>query len=75
MCKDVRHALVIGCKVGTCSHCLILPYNDQILIKWDVLLLVQGKWTGSTSGETIVDPLNGEPFIQVAEVDETGIQV
>ncbi|RVW14671.1 Delta-1-pyrroline-5-carboxylate dehydrogenase 12A1, mitochondrial [Vitis vinifera] len=74
MCKDVRHALVIGCKVGTCSHCLILPYNDQILIKWDVLLLVQGKWTGSTSGETIVDPLNGEPFIQVAEVDETGIQ-
>ncbi|RVW90512.1 Delta-1-pyrroline-5-carboxylate dehydrogenase 12A1, mitochondrial [Vitis vinifera] len=35
---------------------------------------LQGKWTGSTSGETIVDPLNGEPFIQVAEVDETGIQ-
>lgn len=75
MCKDIHHALVIGCKVGTCSHCLILPYNDQTLIKWDVLLLVQGKWTGSTSGKTIVDPLNGEPFIQVAEVDETGMQV
>lgn len=40
----------------------------------EVQNLVQGKWTGSTSGETIVDPLNGEPFIQVAEVDETGIQ-
>uniref|UniRef100_A0A5B7AHV4 Putative P5CDH1 n=1 Tax=Davidia involucrata TaxID=16924 RepID=A0A5B7AHV4_DAVIN len=36
--------------------------------------LVQGKWIGSSSWNTIVDPLNGEPFIKVAEVDETGIQ-
>ncbi|GAV73826.1 Aldedh domain-containing protein [Cephalotus follicularis] len=36
--------------------------------------LVQGKWINSSSWNTIVDPLNGEPFIQVAEVDETGIQ-
>ena len=45
------------------------------LRKGDVLLPVQGNWTGTTSWKTIVDPLNGEPFIQVAEVDETGIQV
>lgn len=39
------------------------------------LFLVQGRWTGSSSWNTIVDPLNGEPFIKIAEVDETGIQV
>ncbi|KAI4336030.1 hypothetical protein L6164_014606 [Bauhinia variegata] len=36
--------------------------------------LVQGKWTGSAKWNTIVDPLNGEPFIKVADVDVTGIQ-
>ncbi|WCJ37519.1 aldehyde dehydrogenase 12A1 [Euphorbia peplus] len=36
--------------------------------------LVQGKWIGSSSWTTILDPLSGEPFIKVAEVDETGIQ-
>lgn len=36
--------------------------------------LVQGRWIGSGKWNTIVDPLNGEPFIKVAEVDETGIQ-
>ncbi|XVF50166.1 hypothetical protein PTKIN_Ptkin04bG0073900 [Pterospermum kingtungense] len=40
----------------------------------EVQNLVRGKWTGSTTWNTLVDPLNGEPFIQVAEVDETGIQ-
>ncbi|KAG5536685.1 hypothetical protein RHGRI_024195 [Rhododendron griersonianum] len=36
--------------------------------------LVQGKWTGSSKWNTILDPLNGESFIKVAEIDETGIQ-
>ncbi|PRQ16118.1 putative L-glutamate gamma-semialdehyde dehydrogenase [Rosa chinensis] len=36
--------------------------------------LVKGKWTKSSTWNTIVDPLNGEPFIKVAEIDETGIQ-
>lgn len=39
----------------------------------EVQNLVQGKWTGSATRNTLVDPLNGEPFIKVAEVDETGI--
>jgi len=38
-------------------------------------LSVHGKWVGSSNWNTIVDPLNGEPFIKVAEVDETGVQV
>ena len=38
-------------------------------------LSVQGKWKGSSTWNTILDPLNGEPFIKVAEVDETGVQV
>lgn len=41
----------------------------------NVFFLVQGKWTGSSTWNTLVDPLNGEPFIKVAEVDETGVQV
>lgn len=40
----------------------------------EVQNLVQGKWTGSSTWNTLVDPLNGEPFIKVAEVDETGVQ-
>ncbi|XP_007037249.2 PREDICTED: probable aldehyde dehydrogenase isoform X1 [Theobroma cacao] len=40
----------------------------------EVQNLVQGKWTGSAAWNTLLDPLNGEPFIKVAEVDETGVQ-
>ncbi|TYG76503.1 hypothetical protein ES288_D03G119500v1 [Gossypium darwinii] len=40
----------------------------------EVQNLVQGKWTGSAAWNTLVDPLNGEPFIKVAEVDGSGIQ-
>ncbi|KAG8496731.1 hypothetical protein CXB51_007897 [Gossypium anomalum] len=40
----------------------------------EVQNLVQGKWTGSAAWNTLVDPLNGEPFIKVAEVDGNGIQ-
>ncbi|GMH16847.1 hypothetical protein Nepgr_018688 [Nepenthes gracilis] len=36
--------------------------------------LVQGKWARSFHWNTLVDPLNGEPFIKVAEVDEAGTQ-
>ncbi|KAL9243217.1 hypothetical protein vseg_017130 [Gypsophila vaccaria] len=36
--------------------------------------LVQGKWVGSSSWNTLVDPLNGEPFIKVAEVAESEIK-
>ncbi|KAL3639622.1 hypothetical protein CASFOL_017529 [Castilleja foliolosa] len=39
-----------------------------------VLNLVQGNWTKSSNWNTIPDPLNGEPFIKVSEVDENGIQ-
>ncbi|KAJ1438959.1 Aldehyde/histidinol dehydrogenase [Sesbania bispinosa] len=37
-------------------------------------LSVQGKWIGSSNWNTVVDPLNGDSFIKVAEVDETEIQ-
>ncbi|KAF5180948.1 1-pyrroline-5-carboxylate dehydrogenase protein, partial [Thalictrum thalictroides] len=40
----------------------------------EVQNLVQGTWKGSSNLNTIVDPLNGEPFIKVAEVGETGVQ-
>ncbi|KAH0662942.1 hypothetical protein KY290_028890 [Solanum tuberosum] len=36
--------------------------------------LVQGKWTKSSSWNTILDPLNGQPFIKVAEVNESELQ-
>ncbi|KAL3819381.1 hypothetical protein ACJIZ3_005286 [Penstemon smallii] len=40
----------------------------------EVLNLVQGNWTRSSNWNTILDPLNGESFIKVSEVDENGIQ-
>ncbi|EYU42874.1 hypothetical protein ABFS82_09G034600 [Erythranthe guttata] len=40
----------------------------------EVLNLVQGNWIGSSNRNTIPDPLNGESFIRVSEVDEKGIQ-
>lgn len=36
--------------------------------------LVQGEWIGSSRWNTLVDPLNGEPFIKVSEVEQTEIQ-
>lgn len=36
--------------------------------------LVQGKWTASGCWNALLDPLNGEPFIKVAEIDEKGTQ-
>ncbi|KAL8091438.1 delta-1-pyrroline-5-carboxylate dehydrogenase 12A1, mitochondrial [Apium graveolens] len=36
--------------------------------------LVQGSWTNSSKWNTLVDPLNGEPFIKVSEIDGGGIQ-
>ncbi|XP_076942986.1 putative aldehyde dehydrogenase [Bidens hawaiensis] len=40
----------------------------------EVLNLVQGKWMESGHWNTIPDPLNGEPFIKVSEVDQNGIK-
>ncbi|KAL4361543.1 hypothetical protein GQ457_04G016500 [Hibiscus cannabinus] len=40
----------------------------------EVQNLVQGKWKGSAVWNTLVDPLNGEPFIKVAEINENEIQ-
>ncbi|KAL3528342.1 hypothetical protein ACH5RR_007664 [Cinchona calisaya] len=40
----------------------------------EVQNLVQGKWTRSCNWNTVVDPLNGESFIKVAEVNEREIQ-
>ncbi|XP_010242381.1 PREDICTED: probable aldehyde dehydrogenase [Nelumbo nucifera] len=40
----------------------------------EVRNLVQGRWTESSNWSTVVDPLNGEPFIKVAEVNETELQ-
>ncbi|XP_020271120.1 probable aldehyde dehydrogenase [Asparagus officinalis] len=40
----------------------------------EVLNLVQGKWKASSSWNSIVDPLNGYPFINVAEVQEAEIK-
>lgn len=40
----------------------------------EVKNLVQGNWKASNRWNTIVDPLNGEPFIRVAEVEEAHIE-
>uniref|UniRef100_A0A1J3H7Z4 Delta-1-pyrroline-5-carboxylate dehydrogenase 12A1, mitochondrial n=1 Tax=Noccaea caerulescens TaxID=107243 RepID=A0A1J3H7Z4_NOCCA len=40
----------------------------------EVQSFVQGKWIGSSNYNTLPDPLNGEPFIKVSEVEESGIQ-
>ncbi|GAY39024.1 hypothetical protein CUMW_041220 [Citrus unshiu] len=34
----------------------------------------EGKWTGSSNWSTLLDPLNGEQFIRIAEVGEKEIQ-
>ena len=41
----------------------------------ELYFLVHGKWTASGCWNAILDPLNGEPFIKVAEIDEKGTQV
>ncbi|RWR78808.1 putative aldehyde dehydrogenase [Cinnamomum micranthum f. kanehirae] len=36
--------------------------------------LVQGNWEGSSTWSSILDPLNGEPFIKVPDVQEEGLK-
>lgn len=40
----------------------------------EVQNLVQGSWRSCSNLNTLVDPLNGEHFIKVSEVDESGIE-
>ncbi|GJZ54230.1 delta-1-pyrroline-5-carboxylate dehydrogenase 12A1, mitochondrial-like protein [Tanacetum coccineum] len=40
----------------------------------EVANLVQGNWIKSGNWNTILDPLNGESFIRVSEIDESGIK-
>ncbi|CAI9757519.1 unnamed protein product [Fraxinus pennsylvanica] len=79
--KGARYALfncVISCDRSRPVHSL--PFATVKTEKLsgsqpaEVQNLVQGKWMRSSNWNTIVDPLNGEPFIKVAEVDETGLQ-
>lgn len=50
-------------------------YDSLELVFDGDLCLVQGKWTASSTWNSIVDPLNGYPFINVAEVQEAEIKV
>ncbi|KAK9119390.1 hypothetical protein Scep_017483 [Stephania cephalantha] len=58
----------------TLSFATLEPENISGSHPAQVQNLVQGKWKESSKWSTIMDPLNGEPFIKVAEVDETEIQ-
>ncbi|XP_020570949.1 probable aldehyde dehydrogenase [Phalaenopsis equestris] len=57
-----------------CTHSLLFATiaSDEISGSHpaEVHNLVQGSWNTSTEWNTILDPLNGEPFIKVAEVPE-----
>ncbi|KAF1875742.1 hypothetical protein Lal_00006372 [Lupinus albus] len=70
--------LNLGRHCSECQYQLLsnLFCHASMTITLNVLspLSVQGKWIGSSNLNTIVDPLNGDSFIKVAEVDETGIQ-
>lgn len=58
------------------SH--VTVFNCYLWNLWDLfsfVYIVQGKWIGSSNYNTLLDPLNGEPFIKVAEVEESGVQV
>ncbi|XP_044485562.1 delta-1-pyrroline-5-carboxylate dehydrogenase 12A1, mitochondrial [Mangifera indica] len=63
--------------LSRCAHSLpfatVEPEEISASQPAEVYNLVQGKWTGSSNWNTIVDPLNGEPFIKVADVSEKEI--
>ncbi|PWA55898.1 aldehyde/histidinol dehydrogenase [Artemisia annua] len=46
---------------------------DDFVIDYDHEL-IQGNWIKSGNWNTILDPLNGESFIRVSEIDESGIK-
>ncbi|KAI3500274.1 hypothetical protein L1887_36093 [Cichorium endivia] len=47
---------------------------DSTLPSSSPKFIFQGKWIKSANWNTIVDPLNGESFIKVSEVDASGIK-
>ncbi|CAL5198354.1 unnamed protein product [Lathyrus oleraceus] len=74
-----KHNAVAAFNSSRCVHSLPLAATVEAeeisgAKPAEVLNLVQGKWIGSSNWNTILDPLNGEPFIKVAEVEESGIQ-
>lgn len=74
-----KHNAVVAFNSSRCVHSLPLAATVEAeeisgAKPAEVLNLVQGKWIGSSNWNTILDPLNGEPFIKVAEVEESGIQ-
>ncbi|CAI8610021.1 unnamed protein product [Vicia faba] len=74
-----KHNAVAAFNSSRCVHSLPLAATVEAeeisgAKPAEVLNLVQGKWIGSSNWNTILDPLNGEPFIKVAEVEESDIQ-
>ncbi|XP_058762126.1 delta-1-pyrroline-5-carboxylate dehydrogenase 12A1, mitochondrial [Vicia villosa] len=74
-----KHNAVAAFNSSRCVHSLPIPATVEAeeisgAKPAEVLNLVQGKWIRSSNWNTILDPLNGEPFIKVAEVEESGIQ-
>ncbi|KAK7388967.1 hypothetical protein VNO78_23798 [Psophocarpus tetragonolobus] len=73
-----HNAFTSFCYSSRCVHSLPFATVEAEEISGsrpaEVFNLVQGKWVGSSNWTTVVDPLNGDSFIKVAEVDETGIQ-
>ncbi|XP_031487377.1 probable aldehyde dehydrogenase isoform X2 [Nymphaea colorata] len=61
--------------LGLPIHCLLPPWMQKKHLVPNLLkYLIWGKWHSTSSHNTILDPLNGEPFIKVSDVDETGIK-
>ncbi|RZB56131.1 Delta-1-pyrroline-5-carboxylate dehydrogenase 12A1, mitochondrial [Glycine soja] len=73
-----NHNAIASFAFSRCAHSLSFATVEAEEVSGsrpaEVLHLVQGKWVGSSNWNTIADPLNGDSFIKVAEVDETGIQ-
>ncbi|CAN6442304.1 unnamed protein product [Victoria cruziana] len=67
----VLQLLILGLPI----HCLLPPWmQKKHLVPNLPKYLIWGKWKNTSSHNTILDPLNGEPFIKVSDVDETGIE-
>ncbi|CAA0843044.1 Delta-1-pyrroline-5-carboxylate dehydrogenase 12A1- mitochondrial [Striga hermonthica] len=62
-----------------CTHLfstqrILSPSSERATGRWPVVPPLEGNWTKSLRWNNIPDPLNGELFIEVSEVDENEIK-
>lgn len=72
--NNVPHSLSFSRFINSLQFATVKAEEISGCTPAEVANLVQGNWIKSGNWNTLLDPLNGESFIRVSEIDESGIK-